>query len=277
MIKKLEPFKDLSIVDDIELLDLDFKRAESEGVSHQDNYPTYIKAGDVGVLIIHGFTASPLEMKPLADFLFDKGFSVYSARIVGHGSDSSYINETGYEDWYDSVKYGYFTLKRNCRKLFIIGESMGGLVTLMTAHLNGCDGAVLLAPCIKIKAPAAWLTPFVSRFVDKLPKVGFDMQYADIFYNDWPMKGVAELYYFTKYAETMVTEFKMPLLGFQFPKDVVVSAESTASFFERVPSEDKTYKEYPANCEQTHILTSDFNPFRDEMFADIAEWMAKRS
>ncbi len=276
MIRELKPFMNLMDVEDIELAELDFKRAESESVSHQDNYPSFHKAGDTGVLLVHGFTASPLEMKPLADYLESLGFSVYNARIVGHGSDYKYINMTDYADWYDSVKYGFFTLKRNCKKIFVIGESMGGLVALMTAHLNEAAGAVLLAPCIRIKAPLANLTPYVAKILPKLPKLGFDMQYADIYYNNWPMVGVGELYHFTEYVQRVMKDFSMPLLGFQFPGDAVVSAKATKQFFENVPSVDKTYRQFPPSDGQTHILTSHFNQYRDEMFKEIAEWMRKR-
>ena len=276
MIRNLRPFTDLYEVDDVELLGLDFKRAESENVGHQDNYPKFMKGGDTGVLLIHGFTASPLEMKPLADYLHAQGFSVYNARIAGHGSDYTYLNMTGYDEWYDSVKYGFFVLKRNCKKVFVIGESMGGLISLMTCRLNGGNGAVLLAPCIRIKAPLANLTPFLSRFMPKLPKLGFDMQYADIYYNNWPMAGVGELYHFTEYFDGLIEDMDMPLLGFQFPGDVVVNAKATGAFFDKAPSSDKTYNQFPKKDGQTHILTSHFNQYRDEMFAEIADWLNKR-
>jgi carboxylesterase len=274
---ELKPFKDLSDVDDIELHDLDFKRAESENVALKANYPHFEKRGDIGILLVHGFTSSPLEMQPLADYLAMQGFSVYNVRLSGHASDYHYLNMTSYADWYDSVKYGLFTLKRNCKSVFVAGSSMGGLVSLMTAHLNGLNGAILLAPCIKIRAPFTFLTPYLSKIMPTMPKVGFDMQYSDIFYHTWPMKGVATLYEFTKYAETLTADFKIPLLGFQFPGDMIVSAAATKRFFSRVGSKDKLYVEFPNKDGQTHILTSHLNQHRDEMFANIAVWLNDRS
>jgi len=272
----LKPFVDLTEVEDIELLELDFKRAESENVALQANYPSFVNNGGTGVLLVHGFTSSPLEMQPLADYLAGQGFSVYNARLAGHGSDYRYLNVTTFADWYDSVKYGLHLLKRNCKSVFVIGCSMGGLVSLMTAHLNGLDGAVLLAPCIRIKAPLASLTPLVGSFVPVMPKLGFDMQYADIFYPYWPMKGVASLYKFTRYVESVTPDFKMPLMGFQFPGDKVVSAKATKDFFGRVGSKDKLYVEFPPKDGQTHILTSHLNQYRDEMFTNIAVWLNHR-
>lgn len=273
----LEPFKDLSQVDERELLDLDYKRAESEKVAHLDNYPKFMKGGKIGVLLVHGFTASPMEMQPLADYLHWQGFSVYNSRLAGHASDYNFLNKTDYSDWYDSVKYGFYTLKKHCDKVYVIGESMGGLIALITAHLNGGDGSVLLAPCISIKSQLAWLTKYIGGIVPTLPKVGFDMQYADIYYSNWPIKGVGQLYVFSKYIQRVMKDFSMPVLGFQFPGDVVVSAKATADFFNRVPSQDKRYFQFKPDGEQTHILTSHLNQHRDEMFANIAVWLNDRS
>jgi len=54
-------------------------------------------------------------MNELGDFLSAKGFSVYVARVVGHGSKSEYLGKLSYKDWYDSLKYGYFTLMNTCK------------------------------------------------------------------------------------------------------------------------------------------------------------------
>ncbi len=128
-VHELAPFTDLTEVDDVELLDLDFKKAESEKVKLETNYPTFTKGGDdVGILIIHGFTGSPLEMQPIADHLIQQGgFTTYQVRTAGHGSIPENLNVTTYKDWYESARYGYFMLKRNCKKVFVMGgESMGG-------------------------------------------------------------------------------------------------------------------------------------------------------
>lgn len=274
---KLKPFVDLSEVDEHELLDLDIKRAESEHVNHQDNYPSFYRAGRIGVLLVHGFTASPMEMRPLADYLHGQGFSVYNVRLAGHASDYHYLNNMDFSDWYDSVKYGFYTLKKNCDRVYVIGESMGGLISLMTAHLNGGDGVVLLAPCIRIKSRLAWLTKVLGGIVPSMPKAGFDMQYADIYYNNWPVKAVGQLYDFTKYVEKVMRDFSMPALGFQFPGDMVVNSKATAKFFSDLRSQDKRFFMFAPEGEQTHILTSHFNQYKDEMFTNIAVWLNDRS
>jgi len=39
-----------------------------EGVSRKENFPRYIKGNDIGILLIHGYSASPYEMNELGGF-----------------------------------------------------------------------------------------------------------------------------------------------------------------------------------------------------------------
>ena len=46
--------------------------------------PFYFPGNSTGCLLIHGFTGTPKEMRPLGDFLADKGYSVLGIRLSGH-------------------------------------------------------------------------------------------------------------------------------------------------------------------------------------------------
>jgi len=276
----LKSFVDLSEVDDIELIDLDFKRAETEGVKLEDNYPKFFKGNDIGIMVIHGFTGSPLELEPLTSHLVDSGYSVYRARVAGHGSSVENLNATNFKDWYESVRYGYFLLRRNCRKVFVLGESMGGLVALNCAWLNGADGVILLAPCIKIKSPFAGLTAVVKHFIKTIPKFecsDFLRENSHIYYDRWSIGGIHQLVDFTRFTKANMEHYEMPLLGFQFTQDPVVSAEAVKNFFDKAPSFDKKLIEYKDKEGVTHILASERNRYRDEMFSNIKDWIDNRS
>ncbi|WP_052293517.1 alpha/beta hydrolase [Deferribacteres bacterium DY0037] len=276
---ELMPFIDLSEVDDGELSDLDFKKAESEDVRLPENYPQFYKGGDVGVLIVHGFTGSPLEMQPLADYLQKAGFSTYQVRVAGHGSEPANLNLTTYEDWYESARYGYFILRRNCKKVYILGESMGGLVALSVAAYNDTDGTILLSPCIKMKNSAVNLSPFLRHFVKIIPKVeagDWKKELRHIYYDKWPVEGIYQLLMYTKYISTHMEKMDFPMLGFQFMNDAVVSGKATKEFFENAPAEDKKLIIFPNKKMKNHILVSEKNVYREEMFTTIAEWLNER-
>lgn len=276
---ELSPFTDLTLVDDEELHDLDFKKAEAEMVKSEANYPSFVQKGDIGVLLIHGFTGSPMEMQDLADYLTAEGFSVYNVRMAGHGSSYESLNHTTYQDWYESARYGYFVLKRNCRKVFVAGLSMGGLNAAAVAWQNDVDGAVLMAPCIKIKNPAAVLSTYLKDIVRTLPKVAgndWKEEREGMYYSRWPVAGIAQLYNYTRYMSRHAGEFDFPVLGYQAAGDLVVSAKASKEFFEKIPSTDKTYVEFPVKKINNHVLVGDASVFREEMFEGIADWIRER-
>lgn len=276
---ELPAYTDLIEVDDQELLDLDLKRAETEGVKLESNYPAFMKKGDVGVLIIHGFTGSPMEMQPLADYLNERGMSTYLVRMAGHASDAKNLNLTTYRDWYESARYGYFLLKRNCKKIFIAGLSMGGLTAINVAGINGADGVILMAPCIRMRSTATKFSPVLSRFVKLLPKLEigeWSKVKKHMYYDKWPVTGIYQLLMYTQYTQEHMDRFTFPMIGFQFINDGVVSGRATKEFFGMVPSADKTYVEFPDKKLKNHILVSEENMYRDEMFAKIADWIDER-
>ena len=95
--------------------------------------PFFIKGGASGVLLIHGFTGLPAGMLLLGEFLNRAGFSVLCPRLAGHGTSERDLMRTTKDDWFNSVLDGFFILRGVCDKIFVVGHSMGGLLTLKLA------------------------------------------------------------------------------------------------------------------------------------------------
>jgi carboxylesterase len=49
--------------------------------------PFAFPGGDVGVLLLHGFTGSPQGLRPWGEALREAGFTVRCPRLPGHGTD----------------------------------------------------------------------------------------------------------------------------------------------------------------------------------------------
>ncbi len=58
-----------------------------------------------GVLLVHGLTGSPLEMKFVGKQLNKMGFTVYAPTLAGHCQDEKALVETTYEDWIGGGDY----------------------------------------------------------------------------------------------------------------------------------------------------------------------------
>ncbi len=107
--------------------------------------PFLLKGGSTGILLIHGFTGLPAELLLLGEFLNRAGFTVLGVRLAGHGTKKEDLMRTTKEDWFDSVLDGYAILNSVCEKIFVVGHSMGGLLTLKLAATCKVDRVVTIA------------------------------------------------------------------------------------------------------------------------------------
>ena len=113
---------------------------------HPGGAPFFFPGGDeVGCLCLHGLQALPQEMLWLGKYLAGQGYTVYGPRIAGHGTDITHLRRTHWEDWYGSALDGYTILRQMCRKVFVIGLSMGGALALHLGTREQPDGVAALA------------------------------------------------------------------------------------------------------------------------------------
>lgn len=86
-----------------------------------------------GVLLIHGLTGTPNEMRIIAKGLNQAGFTVYAMQLAGHCGDEADLCRTTWQDWYQSVQQAADFLKQHVDHLFVAGLSMGALLSLKLA------------------------------------------------------------------------------------------------------------------------------------------------
>lgn len=98
------------------------------------NDSTYLmRGGRDGVLLIHGLTGTPNEMRILAKGLNKAGFTVYGMQLAGHCGDEADLCKTSWEDWYHSVENAADFLAEKVDNIFVAGLSMGALLSLKLA------------------------------------------------------------------------------------------------------------------------------------------------
>ena len=89
--------------------------------------------GKTGVLLVHGITGSPAEMKPLVRKLAASGFTVACPQLAGHCSSLTSLKRTSWRDWYASLETALFAMREQCDTVFVSGLSMGALLALRLA------------------------------------------------------------------------------------------------------------------------------------------------
>jgi carboxylesterase len=91
------------------------------------------EGGRCGVLLIHGLTGTPAEMRLVGKGLNNAGFSVYGMQLAGHCGDVPDLLATGWKDWYASVEAAAEKFRHEVDHLFVAGLSMGAILALKLA------------------------------------------------------------------------------------------------------------------------------------------------
>ena len=93
----------------------------------------FFEGGRSGVLLIHGLTGTPMEMRLLGKGLNRAGFTVHGMQLAGHCGSVEDLLATGWRDWYASVEQAADELLGKVDHLFVAGLSMGALLALKLA------------------------------------------------------------------------------------------------------------------------------------------------
>jgi carboxylesterase len=128
----------------------------------------HLRGGRSGVLLIHGLTGTPTEMRFVGNGLNRAGFTVLGMQLAGHCGDESDLLATGWHDWYASVVTAAARLQDQVDHLFVAGLSMGAVLALKYAidRPHEVDGLGLYGTTF---FHDGWATPMIGRFAFLLP------------------------------------------------------------------------------------------------------------
>ncbi len=137
-----------------------------------------------GVLLIHGLTGVPAEMKWVGKALNKKGYTVYAPLLAGHGVDEATLIKTGWRDWLDSVLVAANDFRPNVDALFSAGICVGGKLGMMAAKEQPdlFKANALYSACFRYDG---WNVPFHYKVLSYLPlwtaQIPFfkDIQFAE--------------------------------------------------------------------------------------------------
>ena len=110
-------------------------------------YGIFEKRGRAGLLLVHGITGTPTEMKPLIRKLVAQNFTVACPQLVGHCTTLKELKKTRWQDWYATLESSLDFLRGECDSIVVSGLSMGALLALKLAadHPDKIDGIATLS------------------------------------------------------------------------------------------------------------------------------------
>ena len=115
-----------------------------------------------GVLLVHGLTGTPNEMRGLGRGLQLAGFDVYAVQLAGHCGTLDDLVDIRWQDWAASVHAGAERLHDRVDRLVAIGLSMGAVLALELASERPkmVDGVGALSTMFWHDG---WSIPFYTR------------------------------------------------------------------------------------------------------------------
>jgi carboxylesterase len=138
-------------------------------MSEIGDYSFFHPGGPEGVLLIHGLSGTPTEMKYVGKGLARAGYTVYGMQLTGHCGTEADLLKTGWHDWAASVDKAYEWLRSRVDTVYAGGLSMGALLSLDLAARNpgACAGLALYSPTLWYDGwninRFQWLLPLVLK------------------------------------------------------------------------------------------------------------------
>lgn len=211
-----------------------------------DPSPFFLEAGPVGVLLIHGFTGSPPEMRLVGEYLHDRGLTVSGPLLPGHGTTVEEMNRCRWTDWTGHAEEALADLRARCDTLFVGGLSMGSLLTLyLAARHADLAGIILYSPATIVADRRIYLTPVIKHFLPRQKGSGesdlTDPQ-AELrlwHYDETPVRAAHELLKLNLRVRRLLPRVTCPTLIIHSTRDTAIHPRSARYTYDRLGSTDK--------------------------------------
>jgi carboxylesterase len=173
-------------------------------------------------LLIHGFTGTPKEMRLMGEFLNGQGYTCLGIRLAGHATNPEDMIRSRWTDWVASVEDGYQLLCGMTDHIFLIGLSMGGILSLLMSTRLQVKGVVAMSTPSRLPTDyPTWFIELISHVIRYRPKSKeppgsgwFDKAaYQDhVAYAQNPVRSTAELKKLILEMHSALPMVKVPVL-----------------------------------------------------------------
>lgn len=246
----------------------------------------------LSVVYVHGFSASPAEIRPLPDRVAKVlGANLFYTRLTGHGlKDPDALGRATVEDWASDVAEALAVGRVLGGEVVVISTSTGAsLVTWALARpalARNVAASVFLSPNYGVQASGSFLLtgPFGARLARLVigKRAGFQPispLNAHNWTTDYPVEALIPMAQAVRLAtHTPVEEIKVPALFIQSAKDKVVRPDRTAAVARRWGGVHTLQDPGPTGDANNHVIAGDtYSPQTTEQVARmILDWLGEQ-
>jgi carboxylesterase len=240
--------------------------------------------GERGVLLLHGLTGTPYEVRPFANALARRGFAVRAPRLAGH-DDVGALEAVTWREWYAGAEAAFDELRDGGRRrTVVLGFSLGALLGLRLAALRPRELSGLVSVSVPLSMPP-WQRgaitalarlrrhPWVGGLVGALPKAVPDVRIerevrGSPSLRAFPFPALAQLVALQEDVGDLLPLVRAPLLLLHGAYDHVAAPENSARVAQRVGSSTVRRILLPSSF---HIVALDLD--RARACAEVVEFV----
>jgi carboxylesterase len=247
--------------------------------------PFFLSGSRTGILLIHGFTGTPKEMRWMGEYLNrELGFTCLGVRLTGHATRPKDMVRSRWTDWTASVEDGYNLLRGATDGIYLVGLSMGGALSLLmsTRFAERVKGVVTMsAPYEMPDERPAWQIQLFSYFKtyirktkDDAPGSGwFDMDAfkEHISYPLNPIRSAAELKILLEKMRAALPKVTVPVMLIHSKDDAYILPENMENIYAGLVNVSDKTKLYITGS--GHVVTRD--AARDQVFEAARDFIKR--
>ncbi|MBL1074396.1 lysophospholipase [Nocardia sp. 2] len=241
-------------------------------------------------VIVHGYAEHSGRYAHVAQRLTEAGIAAYALDHVGHGRSAGKNANVESLDWAADNVAALLKLATDRHPglpHFVIGHSMGGLVTAYLATRAPLDvtGIALSGPAVKVDAGNAVqrvIAPFVGRYLPTLPVLKLDSSLVSrdpkvvhaydtdplVYHGGVPARTAIEMLRAGDFVLSHLENLTVPLLVQHGSADGLASPVGTDIIDQLAASKDKTVIRYDGLYHEIYN-----EPEQDKTITDLVNWL----
>ncbi len=217
------------------------------------------RLSDHAIMLFHGLTGSPFELRKYAKVLFNAGLDVYCYCLPGHGDNKIDIYNVKCRDWIEFVSEKFRSLRGYYKDFYVGGLCLGAMLALYLAQkFKTISGVICLSVTLYLDG---WTIPkynfllplglntiikYYYTFLEREPygiknpivrkKIAKLMKQNTVALDNYPLSAIGELLKLSKTVRPLIKNVTSPIIIFHSKEDDLTSTKSADFVYSEVSS-----------------------------------------